>query len=161
MWKIELEIDFSKLAPNNYTDLSDALDKKFAYSKDRIYLIMDNSKIELPLAYGFSDLLETIIYLLENICHQTQGEGLYGFPQNDFFDCDWKIGWNVENLSIEFEWRSVKEGIIEEFPKMITTTKREFLESWKTVFQKLFEVISRENLSDPWDYDKIQKLLDS
>lgn len=160
MWNVKLDIkkNYSKKEIKVF-DFSDGLNKVFEYPNSSIEICIKDKYLSIPIAYDFSDMLETIIFMLEDVKRNEVGHGLYGFPQNTTFDADWRLNWDSANIKIVFEWRMIKNRDTKLFPKNIVIKKRDFVESWEKMFSKLLDYIPEQCLKDTWDRDLITKLI--
>ncbi len=119
-------------------DVSDAMDKLYNYPDDVIELIFSDFKLSLPIVHVFSSVFEDFLTIIKDVKTEKNGEGVYGFSQNDVFDADWKLKWNEEELEITFQWRHLtKERIIGTPKKSVIITRNEFIRQYKILFGQI------------------------
>lgn len=142
MMKINLNIGSGINIIHQAIDVSDALEKIFANRLHVVTIAIENSTIELPLCYNFSELLDDFLAILIDVKSNSSGAGLYGFRQNQSFDGDWELKWENDMLEINFEWRQVAgHASFENFPVNDKMSRSQFIEEWKTLFKQLMPYI--------------------
>ncbi|MBL4704397.1 MAG: hypothetical protein JKY54_07740 [Flavobacteriales bacterium] len=160
--KIKLSIESKPDNVNSAIDVGDAIEKIFSSPQDKLIMSLDSLDVEIPLCYVFSDLLEDFLNIIRDVNSNTEGEGLYGFSQNKIFDCDWKVLWKDNFISIDIDWRYLSNDInIDQLPNQIRTNKIEFINQWKIIFKELLKYLNDIEFEYNDEYLELKKLIDS
>ncbi|MCX8534328.1 hypothetical protein [Chryseobacterium luquanense] len=155
MWNIFLKqnSDFKKI--NEAVDVSDAINKSFEHNIDKVIIILDSIEIEMCLVYQFSDLFEDFLNILTDVIDNENGDGYYGFSQNDLFDADWNLSWDNDYLEIKIKWRIFKDKDISSLPNQFHFSKKEYINSWKIFLNSLYHKLDLDNLKLEYNDEKL------
>lgn len=155
MWNILLKQKSNLKRINDAVDVSDAIDKSFEYDVDKVFILLDTVEIQMNLVYQFSDLLADFLQIITEIIDNQNGEGYFGFSQNDIFDADWKLNWTEDYLNIKVDWRALENEDISLLSETFQFSKKQFINSWKDFFSELYSKLNLKNLKLEYSDEKI------
>jgi len=153
MWNLELELktrpEYNKI--ESAIDIPNVIEKVFNYKNDKLIITLNETFLYLPLPYVFSDLLDDFLLIINDLLNSEDGNGTYGFSQNNVFDADWILTWKQKKVDINIQWRIYPNNVKQALSTTLSINKVEFLLSWRKIFTYLSEYIDFKHIF--LDYD--------
>jgi hypothetical protein len=139
--------------------LSDILESMYHQNSEKAIITWNNIYIPLSYKYDISIMIDDIIYMLNSIIANDEGNIKFDWPSSTF-DVNWEITWDKDSLRIVSHWNQVLgelNGLLNA-KNVIQIKKSAFLNEWKMLLRTLHAHLQKSNVEKHF-YIQLENLI--